>query len=78
MGCRRCITFHSQNWNLYGKQSTNEKIKKLNKIIKEKNQKLEKKDEELKQEKLKNKALENNQKNKHICTYTSLCDVRLL
>jgi len=37
------------------------KIKKLNQIIKQK-------DEELKQEKLKNLSLENNQKNKHICT----------
>ena len=48
------------------------KIKKLNKIIKEKDKEfkkiIEQKDEELKQEKIKNKSLENNQKNKHICT----------
>jgi prophage antirepressor-like protein len=43
-------------------------IKKLNQIIDQKDQKLKDKDLELKEEKLKNLSLENNQKNKHICT----------
>ena len=41
---------------------------KLNQLIEQKDEELKNQSEELKQEKLKNLSLENNQKNKHICT----------